>query len=281
MSQCLGLQLAHAAAQRSAAQLALAIVAGAPRTPWPPGICLKLKRALRCNDDALREAQPDPPGSIPPWRPVLPGRHRYVVPDVVVRKIRNTWVVSLNPDAMPRLRINQLYAQILRDSNPVPAVPQARATFRKPVADQNVQQRFETIQRVSQAIVDRQRRSSIMAMSAMRPLYPAEIAEQLDQTHESTVSRVTTQSTWPRRGAFSSSNIFRQSRRHRQRWCCLPRRRFGRLFANWGRGRQEETLVRRQDCRVVGPAGYRRRSTDDRKVPRVPDIPPVSLRKTI
>ncbi|GEC95558.1 hypothetical protein ZRA01_16310 [Zoogloea ramigera] len=114
-----------------------------------------------------------------------------MVPDVVVRKVRNSWVVSLNPDAMPRLRINNLYAQILRDNRGASGslsshLQEARWLIK------NVQQRFDTIQRVSQAIVDRQRQFFDYGDVAMRPLTLREIAEQLD-LHESTVSRVTTQ----------------------------------------------------------------------------------------
>ena len=92
---------------------------------------------------------------------------------------------------MPRLRINNLYAQILRDNRGASGslsshLQEARWLIK------NVQQRFDTIQRVSQAIVDRQRQFFDYGDVAMRPLTLREIAEQLD-LHESTVSRVTTQ----------------------------------------------------------------------------------------
>jgi len=41
---------------------------------------------------------------------------RYIVPDVVVKKIKNVWVASLNPDALPKLRINRMYADILQNN---------------------------------------------------------------------------------------------------------------------------------------------------------------------
>ena len=44
------------------------------------------------------------------------GDVRYVVPDVVVRKLGGRWLASLNRDAMPRLRINKMYADILQAS---------------------------------------------------------------------------------------------------------------------------------------------------------------------
>jgi RNA polymerase sigma-54 factor len=120
---------------------------------------------------------------------------RYVVPDVVVRKIRNTWKVTLNGEAMPRLRINRMYADILQSQR------SGRGGSPSSLAGQlqeakwlikNVLQRFDTIQRVSQAIVDRQRAFFDHGEVAMRPLTLREIADAVS-LHESTISRVTTQ----------------------------------------------------------------------------------------
>lgn len=190
VSQCLALQLRTLPAD-DIRDLALAIVADHLELLAARDF-LKLKRALRCNDDALREAHALILGLNPrPGAQFAQSDTRYVVPDVVVRKVRNSWVVSLNPDAMPRLRINNLYAQILRDNRGASGslsshLQEARWLIK------NVQQRFDTIQRVSQAIVDRQRQFFDYGDVAMRPLTLREIAEQLD-LHESTVSRVTTQ----------------------------------------------------------------------------------------
>ena len=99
------------------------------------------------------------------------------------------WTASLNAEAMPRLRINRLYANILqgqRGSGLASQLQEAKWLIK------NVQQRFETIQRVSQAIVDRQRQFFEHGEVAMRPLTLREIADQLG-LHESTISRVTTQ----------------------------------------------------------------------------------------
>jgi RNA polymerase sigma-54 factor len=113
-----------------------------------------------------------------------------VVPDVIVKKARNVWRASLNPDAMPKLRINRLYAELMSGRASGGAlssqVQEARWLIK------NVQQRFETILRVSQAIVDRQRHFFEHGEVAMRPLVLREIAETLG-LHESTISRVTTQ----------------------------------------------------------------------------------------
>jgi RNA polymerase sigma-54 factor len=116
---------------------------------------------------------------------------RYMIPDVIVRKSRNVWRAALNPEAMPRLRINRLYADLAgsarNGSNALASQLQEARWLIK-----NVQQRFDTILRVSQAIVDRQRHFFEHGEVAMRPMVLREIAETLD-LHESTISRVTTQ----------------------------------------------------------------------------------------
>jgi RNA polymerase sigma-54 factor len=151
-----------------------------------------LRRALKCNDTELRAAQK----LITSLNP-KPGRHysqdetRYVIPDIHVRKIKGVWVAALNPDAMPRLRVNQMYARILQGNRGSASQLGAQLQEAKWLI-KNVQQRFDTILRVSQAIVDRQRNFLEHGAVAMRPLVLREIAETLG-LHESTVSRVTTQ----------------------------------------------------------------------------------------
>ncbi len=116
---------------------------------------------------------------------------RYVTPDVFVRKIKGLWMVSLNPDAVPKLRINEMYAGILRGNKEGGSSLSAQLQEARWLI-KNVQQRFETILRVSQAIVDRQRMFFEHGEVAMRPLTLKEIAEAVE-LHESTISRVTTQ----------------------------------------------------------------------------------------
>ena len=116
---------------------------------------------------------------------------RYVVPDVMVKKVKGMWVVSLNPDVMPKLRINQMYADILRHHREDGATLSSQLQEARWLI-KNVQQRFETILRVAQAIVDRQRHFLEYGEVAMRPLTLREIGDALD-LHESTISRVTTQ----------------------------------------------------------------------------------------
>jgi RNA polymerase sigma-54 factor len=137
----------------------------------------RLKSVTGTNDETLRAAQRLIQTLNPrPGAAFARVEARYVIPDVVVRKSKNVWKASLNPDAMPRLRITRMYEEL----------QEARWLIK------NVQQRFETILRVSQAIVDRQRHFLEHGEVAMRPLVLREIAGTLG-LHESTISRVTTQ----------------------------------------------------------------------------------------
>ncbi len=153
----------------------------------------RLKKLLRCDDAALRAAQKLITRLNPrPGRNFASDETRYVVSDVIVKKVKGVWLSSLNPDAMPRLRINRLYAEILQRNRNAGSQQLASQLQEAKWLIKNVQQRFETILRVSQAIVDRQRNFLEHGEVAMRPLVLREIADTLD-LHESTVSRVTTQ----------------------------------------------------------------------------------------
>jgi len=152
----------------------------------------KIRRLTGCDDEALKAAH----ALIVSLNP-RPGARfaqieaRYITPDVIVKKLKGQWTAYINPDAYPRLRINRLYAEILGrqrrgNGNLTGQLQEARWLIK------NVQQRFDTIHRVTQAIVDRQRQFFEHGEVAMRPLVLREIADILG-LHESTVSRVTSQ----------------------------------------------------------------------------------------
>lgn len=114
----------------------------------------------------------------------------YVVPDVLVRKIKGQWTASINPAVLPRTRIHRAYADMFQ---------QARCNNRSPLAQQlqearwlirNAEQRFATIHRVAEAIVAHQRTFFEYGEIAMKPLVLRDVAEELG-LHESTVSRAT------------------------------------------------------------------------------------------
>ena len=154
---------------------------------------VKLKKTLHCDDAALRVAQ-DLIVHLQP-RPGAAFEQRaadYVVPDVLVERVEGAWRARLNPEAMPRLRINQVYANILQNRGEGTAQEMSGQLLEARWFIKNLQQRFDTILRVSQAIVERQNQFFQHGKIAMRPLVLREIADQLE-LHESTISRVTTQ----------------------------------------------------------------------------------------
>jgi RNA polymerase sigma-54 factor len=151
----------------------------------------KLRKFLQCDDEDLREAQVVIRLCNPkPGLAFSQGHSDYVAPDVVVKKIADEWQVMLNRDVMPRLRVNQMYAGLMKqqrgDTSLSPQLQEARWLVK------NMRQRFDTILRVAQAIVERQDNFFTHGAVAMRPLVLREIADTLG-LHESTISRVTTQ----------------------------------------------------------------------------------------
>jgi len=153
----------------------------------------RLKRVLKCDDACLRSVQKLIVSLNPkPGRDFSADETRFVIADVIVRKLKGVWAAALNADAMPRLRVNRLYADILQRNRGVNTQQLSSQLQEAKWLIKNVQQRFDTILRVSQAIVDRQRNFLEHGEVAMRPLVLREIADTLG-LHESTVSRVTTQ----------------------------------------------------------------------------------------
>jgi RNA polymerase sigma-54 factor len=118
---------------------------------------------------------------------------QYVVPDVFVRKHKGTWMVELNPDAIPRLRINSYYASLIRradnsaDNNCLKAHLQEARWFLK-----SLKSRSETLLKVATCIVERQQAFLEYGEEGMKPMVLHDVAEVVGM-HESTISRVTTQ----------------------------------------------------------------------------------------
>jgi len=133
-----------------------------------------------------------------PGRRFVDVERQLVVPDVIVnrqgsdRQGQPVFRVQLNSDVMPRLRVHDIYAGALKGAGKAEGhqglqqrLQEARWFIK------NIQQRFETILRVSNAIAQRQRNFFIHGELAMRPMVLREIADELG-LHESTISRVTT-----------------------------------------------------------------------------------------
>ena len=133
-----------------------------------------------------------------PGRRFIDLERQVVVPDVLVTRAgedksgQPKFRVILNPDVMPKLKVNDIYASALKFSGKNEGhlglqqrLQEARWFIK------NIQQRFETILRVSTAIAQRQKSFFIHGELAMKPMVLREIADELGM-HESTISRVTT-----------------------------------------------------------------------------------------
>jgi RNA polymerase sigma-54 factor len=153
----------------------------------------KIKKLLRCTDDQLRAAQQLI--SVLNPKPGAEFDHAvadYVIPDIVVDKYKGKWRARLNTEAMPKLRVNHLYANILQQRDDRNGSQLSVHLQEAKWLIKNLQQRFDTILRVAQAIVQRQEKFLDHGAIGMRPLVLREIADELE-LHESTVSRSTTQ----------------------------------------------------------------------------------------
>lgn len=153
----------------------------------------RLRKLLHCSEETLRDVQHMVTQLNP--RPGADFSHigsdQYIQHEIVVKKVKGAWVATLNQEVMPKLRINQMYADILkrnRDNSSQYLMSQMQEAK---WMIKNIQQRFSTILRVSQAVVDRQRNFFEHGEIAMRPLVLREIADEVG-LHESTISRVTT-----------------------------------------------------------------------------------------
>jgi len=116
----------------------------------------------------------------------------YVTPDIFVRQHNDRWLVELNPDISPKLRVNEHYVAILSEGS---ASDRGYAKEHLQEARwfmKSLQSRNETLLKVASKIVEHQRSFLEQGEIGMRPLVLADIASEVD-LHESTVSRATTQ----------------------------------------------------------------------------------------
>jgi RNA polymerase sigma-54 factor len=210
LAECLTLQLQSllaAAARDPAHQQLRATLTVALRICAQPMDLLArrdIKRLLslcHTTDAAVREAitligrlEPKP------GRRFVDVERNIVVPDVLVVNVgqgaQAKFQVRLNSEVMPRLRVHDIYANALRQHKGGGNDAASHAALQQRLQEarwfiKNIQQRFDTILRVSTAIVERQKSFFIHGEMAMRPLVLREIADELG-LHESTISRVTT-----------------------------------------------------------------------------------------
>jgi len=194
LSECLILQLR--AQPRSEAQMIAIMICKQHLELLARRDMKKLMAATGADEELIKQAQTLIVATEPkPGRQFARAEANIIVPDVIVQKSGRNWKVVLNPDVMPKLRINDLYAQAIKHTRGTPSTSSGAALSSRLQEARwfmkNIQQRFDTIQRVSQAIVERQKSFFTHGEIAMKPLVLREIADELG-LHESTISRVTT-----------------------------------------------------------------------------------------
>ncbi|MBI3003480.1 MAG: RNA polymerase factor sigma-54 [candidate division NC10 bacterium] len=119
---------------------------------------------------------------------------RYITPDVYIVKLDDRFVVVLNEDGLPRLRVSGYYRAILsrRSQNSKETREYVEGKMRSALwLIRSIEQRQRTLYKVTESIVKFQREFLERGISTMRPLTLKEVAEDINM-HESTVSRVTT-----------------------------------------------------------------------------------------
>ncbi len=151
-----------------------------------------IARAMKLPLDRIMESVEEIMGLEPkPGRRFGGNDSRYIVPDVVVHKMGGDYVVTLNEDGIPRLRVNSLYRSLLRNSG-----DDARQYVEQKLRSamwliKSVDQRQRTLRKVSQSIVKFQKEFLDKGLPYLRPLSLRDVGEDIGM-HESTISRVTT-----------------------------------------------------------------------------------------
>lgn len=170
----------------------------------------RLQRELGCSDDALNAATVLLRSLNPrPGAEFGPSETEFVVADVIVQPAgRGQWVARINPEVIPRIRVCSRYARLLRGHRDGEGTPVSEQVREARWLVRNIDQRFQTILRVAQAIIDHQGRFFEYGAMAMKPLTLGEIAERVG-LHESTVSRVTSRKYMATpRGLFEFKHFF-------------------------------------------------------------------------
>lgn len=152
----------------------------------------QLMRRMRLAEDELQQVifliqslNPRPGGQMSSQRT------EYIVPDLIVKKVKDTWKVELNMDAIPRLRINSMYANMVkRSNNSSDNVYLKNQLLEARWFLKSLQSRNETLLKVGKCIVGRQRGFLEYGEEAMKALVLHDVAEEVGM-HESTISRVT------------------------------------------------------------------------------------------
>ncbi len=188
LGECIGLQLLQLHSDTPGLGTAR-VLAAEHLASMASGNFSELRRTLAVSDDELelalalvRSCHPKPGLSI------ASPRTEYVVPDVFVKKIDGRWQVEVTASGVPRLSVNQRYADMLRGDASHGALKAQLQEARWLVRSLEI--RHDTVMKVARCIVERQIEFFENGEEFMKPMVLRDVAETIDM-HESTVSRVT------------------------------------------------------------------------------------------
>ena len=157
----------------------------------------EIARALRVAPEEVQEATDALSQLSPkPGLEITTDEDRYVVPDLIVERVGEDYVVLLNDRNVPRLRITQAYEKVLREAKKPGPRDSTRDYIQSKLNSarwliQTIEQRRRTMIKVMNCIIQEQREFFDKGIQFLRPLTLQQVARQIDM-HESTVSRVTT-----------------------------------------------------------------------------------------
>lgn len=131
-----------------------------------------------------------------PGLEIMAGDPQYVIPDLVVEKVDDKYVIYLNDRNIPRLRISQAYQEELLKDNKDGGVKETKEFIQSRLKSarwliQTIEQRRRTMVKVMECIVEKQHAFFEKGTAFLRPLTLQQVASEINM-HESTVSRVTT-----------------------------------------------------------------------------------------
>ncbi len=140
-----------------------------------------------------------------PGRPFSTEEPHYITPDIYVNKEEGEFVIALNDDGMPRLRVNPYYRQALSKGQDIPSDTRDYLQDKMRSAAwliKSIHQRQKTIYSVMESILKFQADFFEKGISHLRPMVLRDVAQDIGM-HESTISRVTTN-----KYAFTPQGIF-------------------------------------------------------------------------
>jgi len=131
---------------------------------------------------------------IHPGRKFSTDRPHYIEPDVFVRRVGDEYVIQLNDDGLPRLRVSRSYRRMLQSMRSEGRQSEAQNFIKDKIRSavwliKSLDQRQRTIYKVASSIVRQQREFLDQGIEHLRPMVLRDVAEDIGM-HESTVSRV-------------------------------------------------------------------------------------------